>query len=364
MPRATLIILAYGDAGLTGNCLRSLAETAASGDCEIIVFDNGSERAEVEMLASYAAGTGARLIRCDENLGFSAGCNAAAAIAQGDVLVFLNNDIEAQPGWLKPLLSALEKPETAIAGSLLLYPGGSVQHAGTGLGLWGLPAHLGRDADPNDAEIQVERRVLAVTGACLAVPLDVFSWLGGFDESYFFSYEDVDLCLRARARGLRTSFCPTSRLIHHESATDPDGPVHAARVDAEEIFLRRWSNVLERSAGRELSGLKTEGIERAAIFGTGRAGKNMLRIAREAGIEIACFVDSRPEMEGGEVEGLPVRHPARLKEKVDAVLGASMFLEQIRRAAEQGGIGDLFRSGLRPDIDDEDMPERERYGNF
>ena len=364
MPRASLIILAYGDAGLTGKCLLSLAESADSCDREIIVFDNGSEKAEAKRLLDYTAGTGARLISSDENLGFAAGCNAAAAMARGDVLVFLNNDIEAQPGWLEPLLTALEKPEVGIAGSLLLYPGGSVQHAGTGLGLWGLPAHIGRDADPEDPELQVERRVLAVTGACLAVPLETFSWMGGFDESYFFSYEDVDLCLRARARGLRTTFCPASRLIHHESATEPGGPVHAARVEAEEIFLRRWNGVLERAAGRELSALKAEGVERVAIFGTGRAGKNMLRIALGAGIEVACFLDSRPEMEGSEVEGLAVRHPSRMEAEVDAVLGASMFLEQIRRAAEEARIGALFRSGLRPDIDDADMPERERYGRF
>lgn len=355
MPRSSIIILAHGEAEMTGFCINSLLYTVPA-DTEIILFDNGSSGSDARHIKQLARQAGIKLVRSDRNLGFAAGCNTAATEAQGEDLVFLNNDIEARQGWLEPLLTVLEDDNAGISGSLLLYPGGTVQHAGIGLGLWGLPAHLGRDSSPGNLSLQQDRPVLGVTGACLAVGSELFRQLGGFDEQYFFSYEDADLCLRARLLGLRSIYCRDSVLIHHESATKPEGPAHAARGRAQELFIERWGDVLDRAAGRELIKLEAGGISAVAIFGTGAAGRRMLALLQKlTGIEVICFADSRSEMEGREIEGLAVHHISRLPDGIDAVLGASICVEQLRLEAKKAGIAEMFKTAVIPDLRDEDL---------
>ncbi len=355
MTRTSITILAHGEAEMTGICVDSLLNTTPTG-AEIILFDNGSSETEAERLDRLAHQTGIHLIRSNINLGFAAGCNAAATEERGEILVFLNNDIEARRGWLEPLQAALDDLDIGLAGSLLLYPEGTVQHAGIGLGLWGLPAHLGRDALPDDPELRSDRFVLGVTGACLATRAALFKELGGFDERYFFSYEDVDLCLRARRRGLRSIYCRDSVLVHHESATKPEGPAHASRGKAQELFIERWGGVLDRAAGRELIKLEAGGISSVAIFGTGGAGRRMLALSQKlTGIEVICFADSRPEMDGRVIEGLAVHHISRLPDGIDAVLGASIYVEQLRREAIKAGIAEIFKTAVIPDLRDEDL---------
>jgi hypothetical protein len=190
----------------------------------------------------------------------------------------------------------------------------------------------------------------------------LFNELGGFDEHFFFSYEDVDLCLRARLLGRRTLYCNESVLVHRESATLPAGPAHATRGKAQEQFVLRWGASLERAAGHGLKALEEDGVGRAAIFGTGSAGRRMLDLLRrQTRIEAVCFADSREEMDGSVVEGLPVHHISGLPEGIDAVLGASMFAEQLKREAEKAGVEQLFRIGIEPDIDDEELGAPVKY---
>jgi GT2 family glycosyltransferase len=156
------------------------------------------------------------------NLGFAAACNQGARAAQGRLICHLNNDIVAQPGWLARMIARLE-PDVGIVGARLLFPDGSLQHAGVatypvrfgpeGIGPHHLywkwsPATLA-SAQPADFDI--------VTGACLLTPRDLFLELGGFDEVFWNGYEDVDYCLRVRERGLRVVYEPGATLVHFES---------------------------------------------------------------------------------------------------------------------------------------------------
>ena len=127
--------------------------------------------------------------------------NAAAVSARGEVLVFLNNDIEARSaGWLDALVAQALRPSAGAVGARLLYPAGRVQHAGVVVGLGGAAGHalagLPGDRPGYLGMAVLTRDVSSVTGACLATRREVFDRLGGFDEALGLDLNDIDYCLR------------------------------------------------------------------------------------------------------------------------------------------------------------------------
>jgi GT2 family glycosyltransferase len=182
--------------------------------------------------------------------------NDAVALARGEILVFLNNDIEVmEPTWLSALVAEAIRPEVGAVGATLLYPNGLVQHAGVVIGLAGGPAghafHLFRADHPGFLHmLRATRRVSAVTAACLAVRRETFLAAGGFDaEAFPVALNDVDLCLRLDAAGLRNLNVGRVRLLHKESASRPSDrhPDEEARYARElAAFTARWPHRLAR----------------------------------------------------------------------------------------------------------------------
>jgi O-antigen biosynthesis protein len=153
----------------------------------------------------------------DENHGFAGNCNRAAKNTDADTLVFLNNDCTVHPGWLEPLVAALDYHP--IAGSLLLYPDGRIQHSGVAVHRYPNGFIEARNLTYPHPSGEVD----AVTGACLAIRADTFWSAGGFDEGYWNGYEDVDLCLTvAKQTGERPWFCAESAVTHGESQSGPE----------------------------------------------------------------------------------------------------------------------------------------------
>ena len=147
---------------------------------------------------------------------FAENCNKGAALAQSEVLVFLNDDTEVQPGWWQPLVAALEDG-AHVAGSRLIFSDGRLQHAGV---YFTVDEHGILWAN-NHTTPQPSGPVDAVTGACLAIRHNDFDTLDGFDEAFKSGYEDIDLCLRVRQAGGRIWYCADSTVIHHESQSGP-----------------------------------------------------------------------------------------------------------------------------------------------
>ena len=166
--------------------------------------------------------------------------NQGAALARGEHLLFLNDDVEVvAPDWLERMLEFSQQPEVGAVGAKLLFPSGRLQHAGVSV-RGGRPAHpfyAHRGDHPGYFNsLLVPRNVSAVTGACLMTRADVFRSFGGFDESFPLNYNDVDYCLRLVAGGRRVVCTPYARLVHHELGTRPPG-VRPREADA---FRRRW----------------------------------------------------------------------------------------------------------------------------
>jgi GT2 family glycosyltransferase len=214
---ATIVIPVHNRAELTRRCLDAVHATAPAG-CETIVVDDASTDETPRLLAGY--GEAIRTLTLTENAGFATACNRGAAAADSDLLVFLNNDTEPQPGWLEALLAHAEaNPGAEAIGAKLAYPGGTVQHAGVVFGQDGYPHHLYAGLPADHPAVNRSRPLQAVTAACMLVRRQAFEAIGGFDAGYENSLEDVDLCLRIGERGGEVHYCGEAVVTHLESAS-------------------------------------------------------------------------------------------------------------------------------------------------
>lgn len=218
MPDCSIIIPVHNRASLTRQCLNRLLELSAPARAEIIVVDGASTDITAELLRSY--GDKIRSIRLTDPRGFAVSCNQGAAMATGNVLIFLNNDTLPQPDWLENLLQyAHEHPRAAVVGAKLLYPDDTIQHAGVVICQDRYPRHIYAGFPADHPAVSKSRPFQIVTAACALVRRELFTALNGFDTRYVNGYEDVDLCLRLGAAGYEIHYCHTAVLYHLESVT-------------------------------------------------------------------------------------------------------------------------------------------------
>lgn len=242
----SIIIPVYNKVEYTARCIESIvANTPDSIAYEVIIVDNASTDGTAEFLANLEGDV--KIVHNDVNLGFAKACNQGAQVAEGKYFLFLNNDTEPQSNWLPPLLETAAEPGVGIVGAKLLFPEGTVQHAGVAIarqGVDGIAAyHVYYRTDPKLPAVNKKRRLAAVTGACLLVSKDLFKGMGGFNEAYYNGCEDIDFCLRARALGYEVVYEPRSVLIHHESIS---GPERFRETDRNMIlFNQYWAKRVE-----------------------------------------------------------------------------------------------------------------------
>jgi GT2 family glycosyltransferase/MoaA/NifB/PqqE/SkfB family radical SAM enzyme len=237
--RCSIIIPAYNRLVFTRQCLDALlADTHASGH-EIIVVDNGSR----DLTPAYLRGLEGqvKVITNEHNLGFAKACNQGAQAAVGKYLIFLNNDTIPQPGWLEALVRGVEVDGAGIVGAKLLYPDGTVQHAGVAVNKnWG-PYHIFNGLPQDDPAVCKKRFLQIVTGACMLVTKKLFWAVGGFDEAYRNGFEDVDLCLKATSAGALALYTPESVLVHFESKSHGR---HLFTKENGDLFIQKWGRTV------------------------------------------------------------------------------------------------------------------------
>ena len=226
-PMVSIIIPTRNKMDLVKVCLESIFGKTYYSNYEVLLIDNGSDDVQALNYFAEAASQEPRLrvIRDDSPFSFSAINNRGAEQARGSVLVFLNNDIEVISGnWLEELTSHAMRPGVGAVGAKLLYPNKTIQHAGVVLGIGGWAGHAHKGGSSYAPGYMGRASLIsgfsAVTGACLAVQKSHFLAVGGFNEAHLkVACNDVDLCLKLDAQGLRSVFTPYAELFHHESAT-------------------------------------------------------------------------------------------------------------------------------------------------
>jgi N-acetylglucosaminyl-diphospho-decaprenol L-rhamnosyltransferase len=195
----------------------TLESLAPSDDVQVVVVDNGSEDDSVTMLRDRFPQV--ELIALPENIGFGSALNLAVKRAPGDPLVFLNNDVECEPGFLDALLAALQDGVSAVAGVLVQRDAPElIDSAGVtveGDTLMAFDYLHGESVD----RLRSAPAPLGPTGGAALYRRDTFTSVGGFDERIFVYYEDVDLALRMRAAGHDCVLAPDARALHAFSAT-------------------------------------------------------------------------------------------------------------------------------------------------
>ena len=243
-PKVSIIIPTRDAPDVFGCCLGSIFEKTSYPNFEVIVLDNETtDPAALELMEKYPI----RRIPFSGRFNFSRANNEGAVAATGELLVFLNNDTEIiSEDWLEHLAYYGEQPDVGAAGALLAYEDHTVQHAGVALGMRGTADHtmrrFPRDVDGYAGSLVCAREVSAVTGACLMIRKSAFEEIGGFNPHFFTAYQDVDLCLRLRARGLRVIYTPQALLLHHESISRQSYYDMVDRM----LLLDLWETVIEQ----------------------------------------------------------------------------------------------------------------------
>jgi len=216
-PDVSVVIVTWNGRQYLDACLRAVF--AQQGvDAEVVLVDNASS----DGTAAYvrARFPDVRLVQLEENRGFAGGNNAGAREARGKYLAFLNNDTVADPGWLRALHAGVDAGSRGLLVTsriVYMHDPGVIDSAGDGVFRWG-GAFKRHHGEPAAAAAQ-PMEVFGVCGAACLMPKSVFDELGGFDEDFFASHEDVDLSYRARLRGYRCLYVPDAIVRHHGSAT-------------------------------------------------------------------------------------------------------------------------------------------------
>ncbi len=246
-PEVSIVIPVYGHVKYTVECLASLARTRTKRSFEVIVADDASPDNTAQILSRIK---GVRHLQAETNQGFLKNVNAAVREARGKYLIILNNDVQMAPGWLDPLIDALQDEDVGIAGPKFVFPNGRLQEAGAQILRNGTANLVGLFDDPQLPRYNRARDVDYVSGACIAMRRDLFESLDGFDQRYAPAYcEDADLCLRVRDLGKTIRFEPKSTLYHHLSVTSNAQPGDYKQRQAtrnQQKLIERWQPLINK----------------------------------------------------------------------------------------------------------------------
>jgi len=220
-----VVVVNWNRRDLLRNCLASLeAQVGTNGRFDVILVDNGSKDHSVEMAErEFGESLSFRLqvIENTRNLGFCEANNQGMSATQAPYVALLNNDAEAEPGWLSALCRSLDRrPDAGMAASKILVWENPerIDKAGHLIFLDG--QNRGRGTGETDhGQYDREEEVLWPDGcACLYRRL-MIEEVGGFDEDFFAYADDAELGLRARIAGWGCIYVPTAVVRHHRGAT-------------------------------------------------------------------------------------------------------------------------------------------------
>lgn len=248
-PRFSIIIPAHNKLAFTHFCLCSVIYTCAGLSFEIVLVDDGStdQTAQIETIVD-----GLCVVRHTTAQGFVGACNAGAAAAHGEFLVFLNNDTETTGRWLEEMALPFDIfDEVGLSGAKLLYPDGRLQEAGGIIWRNGTPWNYGRDGNAADPRYNYTRQVDYMSGAAIMIPRDVWETVGGFSAEFKPAYyEDTDLAFKVAQSGRRVIYTPKSVVVHYEGISNGTSIAEGGLKRYQEINRKTFETKWRRSFAR------------------------------------------------------------------------------------------------------------------
>ncbi len=242
----SFVVPVFNHLDLTQACLASLQDTVKSVDYEVILVNDGSDSETAEGLRKLAGGR-IKLVENERNQGFAHANNLGVAHARGEILVLANNDLVFKKGWLKPMLDGLQSAENVgLVGNVQRSVStGEIDHAGAYVSPKGNAIHI-RKTNRRSLRTPKYNRYDLITGACCAIPRELYNNVGGFDEAFLNGGEDVDLCLRLSKLGYQILVANRSVIQHHVSATRREANLNDEWNSR--LLQRRWGSQLANLA--------------------------------------------------------------------------------------------------------------------
>lgn len=254
-PKVSILIPNYEHIKDLRTCLDSIFNKTTWPNYEIVIVENNSTSRELfdyyENIQREHANV--RVVTWEGKFNYSAVNNYGAQFCTGEYLLLLNNDIEViTPDWIQEMLMFAQRSDVGAVGAKLYYSDGTIQHAGVCLGLGGVAGHYYHHTDRENlgymGRLIYPQNMTAVTAACILLRREVWDEVGGLDEDWAVSYNDVDLCMRIRKAGYLIVWTPFAELYHNESQSrgPDDTPEKQKRFEAEaRRFRSRWTKELE-----------------------------------------------------------------------------------------------------------------------
>lgn len=277
MPAISIIIPHLNGRHHLDDCLQSLRRQTWR-DFEALLVDNGStDGTQAYVAENYPE---VRLVQLPENRGFTGACNAGWQAAQGEIIILLNNDTEADPRWLAEVMAAFDRHPRAgsIASKMLLFDRRDHLHtAGDFYRVDGIPGNRGVwQADMG--QFDQEEMVFSACGGSSAYRRALLDEIGFLDDDFFFSCEDVDVGWRANLAGWEVWYAPTAVIYHKLKATG--GAVTGSYYDGRNFLYLIWKNYpsgLLRQNGRLIARAQLNITKEALQNWRGEAARARLR---------------------------------------------------------------------------------------
>ena len=253
-PLVSIIIPTKNQPQLLKNCLESINNKTTYLPYEILVINN--QTTDPDALAYFADSREMEniyLLDYDDTFNYSAINNYAVKHTRGEILIFLNDDVEViSPDWLEELVGHAVRDEIGAVGAMLYFPNDTIQHAGIILYPDRIAGHAfysqARGSYGQNDRARLVQNYSAVTGACMAVEKSKFLQVNGFDEENLpIAYNDVDLCLKFKQAGYENLWTPFAELYHHESVSrglDDTKEKQTLLNKEADFMIRKWGLII------------------------------------------------------------------------------------------------------------------------
>jgi len=253
-PLVSILIPTKNQYDLVKNCLESIRQKTHYSNYEVLIINNQTEKSESNSAFENIENEfNAHLLDYNHPFNYSAINNFATKHANGDIFLFLNDDIEViAPDWLDEMVSHAVRKEIGAVGAMLYFPNNAIQHAGIVLHPDRIAGHAfylqARGSHGQNDRARLVQNYSAVTGACMAIERIKLQQVGGFDEENLpVAYNDVDLCLKLMLAGYRNLWTPYAELYHYESVTrgldNTEEKLNRLRMEAR-YMLNKWGSFI------------------------------------------------------------------------------------------------------------------------